>query len=115
MDNQDYKNSIELKAKVKVNIYKTLLEEEKQKNKKTNAIGLSLFIIGIVSTTTLYQLKDSPQPGQLRQTKGLVKVIGDKNNKLSKSAMDIFNASVIENRKESTVKEEDFFVSDFKM
>ena len=118
------KLNIEVKARVKVNIYKTLLEEEKQKNKRNNVIGLSLFIVGIVSTSALYQIKDVSQPKNIGTNQGLVQTVDTEinENNLPKYLevnntieMNLFDESLLEGKELSNVKEEDFFVSDFKM
>ena len=110
-----------MKARIKVNIYKTLLEEEKHKNKRNSTIGLSLFIVGIVSTSALYQIRDISQPQSVRVNQGIVKTITSR-SKLPKylegentAEMDLLDDSLLKGRKLSNVKEEDYFVSDFKM
>lgn len=118
----DFKEKIneDIKSRIKVNIYKTLLEEEKRKNKRNGAIGLSLFIVGIVSTSALYKIKDV---GQIQNSKsqGLVKTITNKSSLpnylevTNNVEMDLFDDSLLKNRELLNVKEEDFFVSDFKM
>lgn len=121
MDDFREKLNGDMKARVKVNIYKTLLEEEKHKNKRNSAIGLSLFIVGIVSTSALYQVRDIGQPQNVRVSQGLVKTVTSRNDLPKylevKNAveMDLLDDGLLKGRKLSNVKEEDFFVSDFKM
>ena len=121
MDDFREKLNGDMKARVKVNIYKTLLEEEKHKNKRNSAIGLSLFIVGIVSTSALYQVRDISQPQNVRASQGLVKTVTSRNDLPKylevKNAveMDLLDDGLLKGRKLSNVKEEDFFVSDFKM
>ena len=110
-----------MKARIKVNIYKTLLEEEKHKNKRNSAIGLSLFIVGIVSTSALYQIRGINQPQSVKVSQSIVKTVMSR-NKLPKylegkntAEMDLLDDSLLKGRELSNVKEEDFFVSDFKM
>ncbi len=121
MDDFREKLNADMKARIKVNIYKTLLEEEKHKNKRNSAIGLSLFIVGIVSTSALYQVRDISQPQNVRASQGIVKTITSRND-LPKYLevkntveMDLLDDGLLKGRKLSNVKEEDFFVSDFKM
>ena len=121
MDDFREKTNVEMKARIKVNIYKTLLEEEKHKNKRNSAIGLSLFIVGIVSTSALYQIRDISQPQNVRVSQGLVKTVSNRND-LPKYLegrnaveMNLFDDSLLKGKELSNVKEEDFFVSDFKM
>lgn len=40
---------MEPKDRVKLNVYKRLLEEEKKKSKKLVAVGASMFVIGVFS------------------------------------------------------------------
>ena len=118
----DFKEKIneDIKSRIKVNIYKTLLEEEKRKNKRNGAIGLSLFIVGIVSTSALYKIKDVSQIQNVK-SQGLVKTITNKSSLpkylevTNNVEMDLFDDSLLKNKELLNVKEEDFFVSDFKM
>ena len=43
------------KERVRANIYKTLLEEEKRKNKRKSLFSLSLFVLGMFTSST-YQI-----------------------------------------------------------
>lgn len=45
-----------LKEKVRANIYKTLLEEEKRKNKRMSIFSVGLFFVGIVTMSTYNSL-----------------------------------------------------------
>lgn len=49
------------KERVRANIYKALLEEEKRKNKRRSVFSLSLFLLGIFTSST-YQMifKETP-------------------------------------------------------
>ena len=40
------------KEKVRANIYKALLEEEKRKNKRMSIFSIGLFFVGIVTMST---------------------------------------------------------------
>lgn len=40
------------KERVRANIYKTLLEEEKRKNKRKSLFSLSLFVLGMFTSST---------------------------------------------------------------
>ncbi|MEI6856451.1 hypothetical protein [Psychrilyobacter sp.] len=119
----DFREEIngDMKARVKVNIYKTLLWEEKHKNKRNSAIGLSLFIVGIVSTSALYQIKDHSQPQNVRVSQGFIKTVTSRNvipkylEGREGIEIDLLDDGLLKGRKLSNFKEEDFFVSDFKM
>lgn len=48
------------KDRVRANIYKTLLEEEKRKNKKISLISVSLFVVGIFTGSSYDLLFNGP-------------------------------------------------------
>lgn len=48
------------KERVRANIYKTLLEEEKKKNKRKSVFSLSLFILGMFTSSTYQMLFKEP-------------------------------------------------------
>ena len=51
------------KEKVRANIYKALLEEEKRKNKRMSIFSVGLFFVGIVTMSTYNSLVNSiPSP-----------------------------------------------------
>ena len=50
------------KERVRANIYKTLLEEEKKKSKKISVFSLSLFIVGVFTGTSYDLLKRNIAP-----------------------------------------------------
>jgi len=120
MNNEKTKANLDLESRVKLNIYKTLLEEEKSKNKRNTTIGLSLFVVGIVSTTTLYQIKDDSHPQKVTVNPTITKtVVTSKKTTFPKylesnADLDIFNSNILESKRMNNIKEEDFFVSDFK-
>lgn len=52
------------KERVRANIYKSLLEQEKRRNKKISVVSVSLFVVGIftgVSYTTIKTVVSSPK------------------------------------------------------
>ena len=52
------------KERVRANIYKTLLEEEKRKNKRRGVFSLSLFVLWIFTSSTYQMLfKEVPMAG----------------------------------------------------
>jgi hypothetical protein len=124
MNNLNKKDDIdiEMQSRIKVNIYKTLLEEEKHKNKRNTTIGLSLFIVGVVSTTALYRIRDisEPQSVKINSSQRMERTVARSSDSVPKylesdTELDILNNDVLKERKLSNFKEEDFFVSDFKM
>lgn len=51
------------KERVRANIYKTLLEEEKRRNKRMSIFSVGLFFVGIVTMSTYNSLvKSVPNP-----------------------------------------------------
>ena len=51
------------KEKVRANIYKALLEEEKRKNKRMSIFSVGLFFVGVVTMSTYNSLVNSvPSP-----------------------------------------------------
>lgn len=51
------------KERVRANIYKALLEEEKRRNKKMSIFSVGLFFVGIVTMSTYNSLvKNIPSP-----------------------------------------------------
>ena len=53
---------IEAKDRVKLNVYKRLLEDEKRKNKKIVAVGASMFVIGVFSDNLLQVATETVAP-----------------------------------------------------
>lgn len=54
------------KDRVKLNVYKRLLEEEKKKNKKLMAVGASMFVIGIFSDDVFQMAVDTVAPQEMK-------------------------------------------------
>lgn len=50
------------KEKVRANIYKTLLDEEKRKGKKMSFVSLSLFVVGVFTGSSYDLLKRNITP-----------------------------------------------------
>ena len=47
------------KEKVRANIYKALLEEEKRKNKRMSLFSVGLFFVGVVTMSTYWDKNNS--------------------------------------------------------
>lgn len=47
------------KERVRLNIYKTLLEEEKRKNKRVSVLSVCLFVVGIVTMSSYNSFMNS--------------------------------------------------------
>lgn len=99
------------KEKVRANIYKALLEEEKRKNKRMSIFSVGLFFVGIVTMSTYNSLvKSVPNPdisgnnvvasGQVREAlltsiyDNNSSVIGTKTTQLNPDELFIYNSQI---------------------
>ena len=99
------------KEKVRANIYKALLEEEKRRNKRMSIFSISLFFVGIVTMSTYNSLvKSVPNPdinngnnvvasGQVREALltsiyDNSSVIGTKTTQLNPDELFIYNSQI---------------------
>ena len=99
------------KEKVRANIYKALLEEEKRRNKRMSIFSVGLFFVGIVTMSTYNSLiKSVPNPdmnssnnivasGEVREA--LVtsiydnsSVVGTKTTQLNPDELFIYNTQI---------------------
>ena len=99
------------KEKVRANIYKALLEEEKRRNKRMSIFSVGLFFVGIVTMSTYNSLvKSVPNPdinngnnvvasGQVREALltsiyDNSSVIGTKTTQLNPDELFIYNSQI---------------------
>ena len=99
------------KEKVRANIYKVLLEEEKRRNKRMSIFSVGLFFVGIVTMSTYNSLvKSVPNPdisgnnvvasGQVREAlltsiyDNNSSVIGTKTTQLNPDELFIYNSQI---------------------
>ena len=80
------------KEKVRANIYKTLLEEEKRKNKRMSIFSIGLFFVGIVTMSTYNSLVKSVPNNEVNNENNIV-ASGEVREALLSSIYD--NSSVI--------------------
>ena len=80
------------KEKVRANIYKALLEEEKRKNKRMSVFSVGLFFVGIVSMSTYNSLVNSAPNPDVNSGSNVV-VSGEAREALVRSIYD--NSSVV--------------------
>lgn len=107
------------KEKVRANIYKSLLEEEKRRNKKMSVFSLSLFVVGIFTGTSYDSLKESivgnqdiPQVVALNNSENTLKSIENKD--FNKMIDDLFQVNEIKiDRKD--FNSENLFVTELKI
>lgn len=103
------------KDRVRVNVYKTLLQEEKKKNKKFVLVGASLFVIGIFSDT-MYEMS----AGKLKGEESLKNIAYEQSIELDHTtsvgetvAWENFYENDIFKENELEMNPEELFVSDF--
>ena len=100
------------KEKVRANIYKALLEEEKRRNKRMSIFSIGLFFVGIVTMSTYNSLvKSVPNPEMANNGSGVVtsgearealmssiyddsSVIGTKTTQLNPDELFIYNTQI---------------------
>ncbi|WP_324278739.1 hypothetical protein [Fusobacterium polymorphum] len=99
------------KEKVRANIYKALLEEEKRRNKRMSIFSVGLFFVGIVTMSTYNSLvKSVPNPdinnrnnvvasGQVREALltsiyDNSSVVGTKTTQLNPDELFIYNSQI---------------------
>ena len=80
------------KEKVRANIYKALLEEEKRKNKRMSIFSIVLFFVGIVTMSTYNSLVKSVPNNEVNNENNIV-ASGEVREALLSSIYD--NSSVI--------------------
>lgn len=80
------------KEKVRANIYKALLEEEKRKNKRMSVFSIGLFFVGIVTMSTYNSLVKSVPNNEVNNENNIV-ASGEVREALLSSIYD--NSSVI--------------------
>ena len=80
------------KEKVRANIYKALLEEEKRKNKRMSIFSIGLFFVGIVTMSTYNSLVKSVSNNEVNNENNIV-ASGEVREALLTSIYD--NSSVI--------------------
>jgi len=80
------------KEKIRANIYKALLEEEKRKNKRMSIFSIGLFFVGIVTMSTYNSLVKSVPNNEVNNENNIV-ASGEVREALLSSIYD--NSSVI--------------------
>ena len=99
------------KEKVRANIYKALLEEEKRKNKRMSIFSVGLFFVGIVTMSTYNSLVKSVPNNEVNNENNIVasgevreallssiydnsSVIGTKTTQLNPDELFIYNTQI---------------------
>lgn len=97
------------KERVRLNIYKTLLEEEKKKNKRKSYISISVFVIGIFAGS-VYNFVPTNDVPNLDYRNVVVSDNANGKLKTNMEAIDnFFDSSSIEKEK-SEIKTDEYFV-----
>ena len=98
---------MEPKDRVKLNVYKRLLEEEKKKSKKLVAVGASMFVIGVFSDSVFEMATETIAPQE-------VKVAYEMTHPSSNSDIaweNFFEGNIVQ-EKNLELNAEDLFVAD---
>lgn len=99
------------KERVRLNVYKTLLKEEKEKNKKKSYLTMSVFVIGIFAGS-LYNIIPSSDSSVLDNNMSeytMTKTLDLSNrNEFNESIDNYFNVNSDE--KKSEMKTDEYFV-----
>ena len=99
------------KEKVRANIYKALLEEEKRKNKRMSIFSVGLFFVGVVTMSTYNSLVNSVPSPDMNSSNNIVasgevrealvtsiydnsSVIGTKTTQLNPDELFIYNSQI---------------------
>ena len=99
------------KEKVRANIYKALLEEEKRRNKRMSIFSVGLFFVGIVTMSTYNSLVKSVPNNEVNNENNIVasgevreallssiydnsSVIGTKTTQLNPDELFIYNSQI---------------------
>ena len=92
------------KEKVRANIYKALLEEEKRKNKRMSIFSVGLFFVGVVTMSTYNSFVNTvPSP----EINSASVITADDREALVTSIYD--NSSVVE-KKTTTLNPDELFI-----
>lgn len=94
------------KERVRANIYKQLLTEEKQKNKKKSYLSISVFVIGIFAGSIYNFIPNNKMPGFE------IKTSSNSNNNVSqenKTIDEYFNGKSVSIEKEE-IKADEYFL-----
>ena len=92
------------KEKVRVNIYKALLEEEKRKNKRMSIFSVGLFFVGVVTMSTYNSFVNSV-PNHEINSAGVIST--DEREALVTS---IYESSTIVDKKTTTLNPDELFI-----
>lgn len=93
------------KERVRANIYKTLLEEEKRKNKRMSLFSVGLFFVGVITMSTYDSFVNSVPSHEINTAS--VSATDEAREALLTSIYD--NSSVVE-KKTTTLNPDELFI-----
>ena len=97
------------KERVRINVYKALLEEEKRKNKRKSYLSVSIFVIGIFAGS-IYNFVPTQNVQDFDQIKNIAIEAGEKGFKNNMEIIDNFFSKNPIEQKEKEIKTDEFFV-----
>ena len=93
------------KERVRANIYKTLLEEEKRKNKRMSLFSVGLFFVGVMTMSTYNSFVNTVSSSEINTASVIVN--DESREALLTSIYD--NSSVVE-KKTTTLNPDELFI-----
>ena len=93
------------KERVRANIYKTLLEEEKRKNKRMSLFSVGLFFVGVITMSTYNSFVNTVSSSEINTASVIVN--DESREALLTSIYD--NSSVVE-KKTTTLNPDELFI-----
>lgn len=97
------------KERVRINVYKALLEEEKRKNKRKSYLSVSVFVIGIFAGS-IYNFMPANNVQEFDQVRNIAVETGERSFRNSMEAIDnFFSKDPIEQEKKE-LRTDEYFV-----
>ncbi len=97
------------KERVRVNVYKALLEEEKKKNKRKSYLSISIFIIGVFAGS-IYNFMPTGNVQDFDQVKNFVVETGEKTLKNNMESIDNFFSKNSIEQEQKEIKTDEYFI-----
>lgn len=97
------------KERVRVNVYKALLEEEKKKNKRKSYLSISIFVIGVFAGS-IYNFVPTGNVQDFDQVKNFVVETGEKTLKNNMESIDNFFSKNSIEQEQKEIKTDEYFI-----
>ncbi|WP_300359558.1 hypothetical protein [Fusobacterium sp.] len=97
------------KERVRVNVYKALLEEEKKKNKRKSYLSISIFVIGVFAGS-IYNFVPAGNVQDFDQVKNFVVETGEKTLKNNMESIDNFFSKNSIEQEQKEIKTDEYFI-----